>query len=42
MKRLKDKIAGTLYGVVTGDALGAPLEFQSKFGIYLIYEPQNK
>lgn len=30
MKRLKDKIAGTLYGVVTGDALGAPLEFMSK------------
>lgn len=30
MKRLKDKIAGTLYGVVTGDALGAPLEFMNK------------
>jgi len=30
MKNLRNKIAGALYGVAIGDALGAPLEFMSK------------
>lgn len=30
MKDIRDRIAGALYGVATGDALGAPLEFMSK------------
>lgn len=30
MKGLRNKIAGALYGVAIGDALGAPLEFMSK------------
>ena len=30
MKDVRDRIAGALYGVATGDALGAPLEFMSK------------
>lgn len=34
MKDIRDKIAGALYGVATGDALGAPLEFMSKEEIF--------
>ena len=30
MKNLRNRIAGALYGVAIGDALGAPLEFMSK------------
>lgn len=30
MKDLRNRIAGTLYGVAIGDALGAPLEFMNK------------
>lgn len=30
MKNLRDRIAGALYGVAIGDAMGAPLEFMSK------------
>jgi ADP-ribosyl-[dinitrogen reductase] hydrolase len=30
MKDLRDRIAGALYGVAIGDALGAPLEFMSQ------------
>jgi len=30
MKNIRDRIAGALYGVAIGDALGAPLEFMSK------------
>jgi len=30
MRDIRDKITGALYGVATGDALGAPLEFMSK------------
>lgn len=34
MKDIRDRIAGALYGVAIGDALGAPLEFMSKEEIY--------
>lgn len=30
MINLKDKILGSIYGVIVGDALGVPVEFQSK------------
>lgn len=30
MKDIRDRIVGALYGVATGDALGAPLEFMNK------------
>jgi len=33
MKDIRDRIAGALYGVAIGDALGAPLEFMNKEAI---------